>query len=880
MNRTRIFLLACILLLSLPFSTAWAADKTLNLAILALRPKPQMVVAWQPLADYLGSKLPGYQVQLQLLDHKEMLAALQQRKIDFVLTNPSHYIILRQKTGLSGSLATMIPREGAQPLSVFGGVIFTRNDRTDITELSSLKDKKIACVATGAGTFGGFQMQVLELHQAGIHPQKKQLVTTGMPQDLVIQMVLEGKADAGFVRTGLIEQLERQSKIPAGSLKVINRQQLPDFPYASSTRLYPEWPFVALPHVDARLAALMAATLLGLDPDSPPLKAAGVHSFAIPADYQPVEQLLRELRLPPFDTSPPFTLRDVWNRYRWWLIAVNSAAVLIVLLTLRLIGINRRLAAAQAESARHAAELELERIALKQSKEQWERTFDAMPDPVFIIDRHYRILQINQSALDRLGLSREEALKTTCVACIDDTDCPPDHCPQTRTLQDLQSHTIELALKRLGGHYIVTTTPLFDAQGRYLASIYLAHNITERKQYEQELETAREAAEAANCAKSEFLANMSHEIRTPMNGVIGMAQLLSFTELTPEQQEYLSSIETSADNLLVLINDILDLSKIEAGRVELEYADFSVRKAVNDVLNTQISRIHQKRLQLETTFPAQLPEVVRGDQLRFKQILLNLLGNAIKFTETGSISISGRVLERQDNQCVVQIEVRDTGIGISAEAQQRIFDPFTQADTSTTRKYGGTGLGLTICRRLAVLMGGDIHLASEPGKGSSFFLELPFTVLHQMASQTTAAPASLPKQQGKPLAILIAEDNQLNRRTAELILKKLGHQVESCEDGREAFERWKQGGLDVILMDIHMPVMGGVEALQLIREKEAETGGHTPVIALTADALKGTEERLLAEGFDGYLTKPFKLHDISTLLASLTGQQTGLQEAE
>ncbi|MBV5323188.1 PhnD/SsuA/transferrin family substrate-binding protein, partial [bacterium] len=254
MNLIRSALLTCIILFITPLAAAFAApEKILTLGILALRPKSQMAVAWQPLADQLTEKLPGYRVQLLLLDHKEMLAELQQQRLDFVLTNPSHYILLRQKTGLSGSLATMIPREGPLALTSFGGVIFTRSNR--------------------------------------------------------IQAVIEGKADAGFVRTGLIEQLSRQGKIPSDSFKIINRQELPSFPYASSTRLYPEWPFVALPHVETRLAAKVAATLLGIDPDTPSLRAAGIHSFAIPADYQPVEQLLRELRLPPFDQSPPFTLR-------------------------------------------------------------------------------------------------------------------------------------------------------------------------------------------------------------------------------------------------------------------------------------------------------------------------------------------------------------------------------------------------------------------------------------------------------------------------------------------------------------------------------------------------------------------------------------------
>jgi len=855
-----------------PLAAAFAApEKILTLGILALRPKSQMAVAWQPLADQLTDKLPGYRVQLQLLDHKEMLAELQQKRLDFVLTNPSHYILLRQKTGLSGSLATMIPREGPRALTSFGGVIFTRSNRNDITQLSDLKKKKIACVASGSGTFGGFQMQALELRRAGITLTPQQLVTTGMPQDLVIQAVMKGKADAGFVRTGLIEQLTRQGKIPSDSFKIINQQELPDFPYASSTRLYPEWPFVALPHVDTRLAAKVAATLLGIEPDTPSLLAAGIHSFAIPADYQPVEQLLRELRLPPFDQSPPFTLRDVWSRYRWWLVGISMAVILIIVLVVRLTYSNRALAQAQKEKAKHAEILEQERAALKQSKEAWERTFNAMQDPVFIIDSNYMILQINQAALDKLGITHQEALNSTCSSCIDGIDSPPKHCPQARTLQDMLPHTVETYIERLGGYYIVSTIPFFDEKDRYLASVYVAHDITERKQYEQEIEAARKTAEAANRAKSEFLANMSHEIRTPMNGVIGMAQLLGMTELTKEQEEYLASIESSADTLLALINDILDLSKIEASRVDLEYSDFSLRQAISDVVATQISVIYQKQLQLKTSYPDDFPEVVQGDQLRFKQVILNLLGNAIKFTEAGTITISGQVIERRENDLLVQISVTDTGIGIAPEMQEQIFSPFTQADSSTTRKYGGTGLGLSICRCLTELMGGSIRVESSPDQGSCFMLQLPFTTQTNGDFQDETAPMQRLEKQDRMLTILIAEDNQLNRRTAELILQKLGHQVVTCVNGQEAVELWRRGDIDLILMDIHMPVMNGTEALQTIRSEESQTGGrYVPVIALTADALKGTKERLLADGFNGYLSKPFRLHEMATLLTTVT----------
>ncbi|HYM11446.1 MAG TPA: response regulator [Bryobacterales bacterium] len=652
---------------------------------------------------------------------------------------------------------------------------------------------------------------------------------------------------------------------------------------------------------------------------------------------------------------------------------------------------------------------------LQESEERFRSLSVSSPVAVFQTDAQGRTLYTNPRWQEISGQPPEESLGDGWTSVIHPEDrerAKADLLEAIRSRSDF-SHEVRIATAEGNVRWIhAQGRPIFSANGTLTGCVGSIEDISQRRHAQEELQQAKEAAEAANRARGEFVANMSHEIRTPLNGIVGMTELALETELTTEQREYLEMVKTSSDSLLRVINDILDFSKIEADKLDLEQIDFDLEETLHQVMKGSALRAQQKGLELALRIAPGTPVAVAGDPGRLRQILANLIGNAVKFTERGEVVVSAEAEELTNAEVTLHFSVSDTGIGIPAEKQGQIFDSFSQADSSTTRRYGGTGLGLTICSRLAALMGGKIRVESEPGRGSVFhftarlglptspalrpgrrwavnlreilvlvvednathrriLLEMfdrwqmkamgadsaeralgmmkraeaagkPFrllltdsglpdadgfalvervrkepelagtaiimltaaglrgeaarcrklgvgayltkpvrpselldaiiTVLGEPPAEEASAKLvtrhSL-REDRRALRILLAEDNEVNQRLAVRMLEKRGHSVVVAPHGREALAALERERFDVVLMDMHMPEMDGAEATAAIREKERAGGGHIPILALTANAMKGDREQCLEAGMDGYVAKPIRPEELFAAIDSV-----------
>lgn len=494
---------------------------------------------------------------------------------------------------------------------------------------------------------------------------------------------------------------------------------------------------------------------------------------------------------------------------------------------------------------------------------------DRRPVVVWAVDPNGIFTQIDGKCLEAIGIQGKHLIGQSAFE-VYERSPEAIGCLQ----RALQGETVEGEFDLETDHgtvwHDIHLTPLRNDKGELAGVVGLSIDITARKRYEEEREQAVQREKAAMNAtrlKSEFLANMSHEIRTPINGVIGMTELLLDTGLSPEQMELTEGISRSAELLLTVINDILDFTKIESGKLDFEEIDFDLSEVVHDVDQSLRFAAEKKNLELALEMSAGVPTWVRGDPTRFRQVLTNLVNNAIKFTSKGSVTIRGRLESSTEQVCQLRFEVQDTGIGISPKNLERMFKPFSQADASTTRRFGGSGLGLSICKFIVEKMGGQIGVESQEGMGSTFWFTAQFKLSREVHEpRKTESPFKARSEIPRGRRVLVAEDNPVNQQVISKQLEKLGIASSVVSNGREALESLRKGLYDLVLMDCQMPEMDGYEATALIRVGDVDKVKTIPIVAMTANAIKGDRERCLDVGMDDYLPKPVKSVQLAKVL--------------
>ena len=804
-----------------------------------------------PVVAAINQTLDQERLQLQVLTQEEIYAGLAEQRLDFITTNPTHFLTARKKYKVSGALATLVKNHEGQPMRQLGGVILTRADQADIEGLSDLAGHSIA--APGPEFMGGYRAQVYELHLADEALDSKAISFVGTHQ-AVVAALATGEADVGFIRDGVLESLDQAGLFDRRDFKVIHAQYRPSFPHVISTRLYPEWPVFAMPHVSDATKRHITAALLSLEVTDLKADAAeAVYGFSVPADYLQVESLARALKLPPF-ANQAIDLEDFFDQYFGSIVWLGLSFLALVIAVISLLVWVKKAMAANLYSQELLASQD-EIVLVNDGNE--------------LVDVSGGFFKFFQGRYQTLAQFKQD------YGCICDLFVKePGYLYNHKGMDwvnELVAHPDRMnkAIVSYQGQRTVfkCTGVLSSRLGLYLITLV---DITELEDTHQQLAEQTQVAQEANETKSKFLANMSHEIRTPMNGIIGLSELALQQDSVPALHQRLQKIHDSGRLLLGIINDILDISKIEAGRFQIEPEPFALAGFLDDLIQTYAPSAEDKGLSLKYDLSPATAAGYEGDHLRLRQVLTNLLSNAIKFTEQGSVLLRVRLApenrvpaltdSRQkagtDQPDWVLFEVKDTGIGITQPQQARLFAPFSQADDTITRRFGGTGLGLVISDKLVRLMGGDgIHVQSELDQGSVFYFALPMPALSSQAQQALMAPTQA-SETVQPAAIdaevLLVEDNAINQEVAASMLSQLGVRYDVAENGEQAVQKAQEKRFDLIFMDIQMPVMDGYQATRLLREQQVTV----PIIALTAAAMIEDKNKAQAAGMDDHLSKP------------------------
>lgn len=763
------------------FAQSHASDqKLLTIGVLAFRGEEKAIAMWQPTADYLSTAIPTHKFRISPLTIDAMGDSIDQRLIDFVLTNPALYAEFEIKYGIS-RIATLQNQRRGGSYTKFGALVFTRADRTDITTITDLKNKSLMAVHPRA--FGGWWMAWRKMKEHGLDPYKDlaRLEFSGFPQDLVVHAVIDGKVDVGTVRTDILERMSDEGSIDLSTLRIVAPQMATDFPFMHSTRLYPEWPFSTTKAISDQLAQKVAITLLRMQSDSPAAKAANSAGWTIPLDYQPVHELMKTLKVGPYLTDNPSKETGFFAWATYWTTILILVFLIMLTITFYVNRINRKLSHSTSALESEMVKRKNAQLAEHQQAEILKALYEVCSLPnlstVEVIDEMLtfgcKTLNLEIGKVCRVDISNGIIDLLNVIAPAEIELKRGDELPLKNTFcsitfaQDFPLSVEHVGNSELKNHpcYLTTGlesyigTPIWVNNIKYGTINFSSHKphkpfteadknlvslmgrwaavSVEKYKSNVELQNAKDLAESANKAKSSFLANMSHELRTPLNAIIGYADILQEDALQSNQEQLIpdmEKIQLAGKHLLAIINDVLDLSKIEAGRMDINVNTIDVKVLLKEVLSITKPLARKNNNIIELTISPDIVSI-ETDVSMITHCLINLLSNACKFTKNGiiKIDISRNTSNSASNSEFplywIWIKISDTGIGIEKNTIHKLFNEFVQADSTTTREFGGTGLGLAISYQMTKLLGGNITVNSVIGKGSTFTLKLPIKIL-------------------------------------------------------------------------------------------------------------------------------------------------------